>query len=109
MLFLKTVLFKRNKFFGGINIMASIVKRNKSYAVVYTDTTGEKKRQKWETYYSLEEAQQRKGLLELCLNIRTEVRRQCVQTVEQFFVQYVELYGVEARHTLLVACSFPPL
>ena len=74
--------------------MASIVKRNKSYAVVYTDTSGEKKRQKWETYYSLEEAQQRKELLELCSHTRTKVRRQCVQTVEQFFVQYVELYGV---------------
>lgn len=74
--------------------MASIVKRNKSYAVVYTDTTGEKKKQKWETYYSLEEAQQRKELLELCSNTRAEVRRQLVQTVEQFFTQYVELYGV---------------
>ncbi|WP_283675180.1 tyrosine-type recombinase/integrase [Butyricicoccus sp. Marseille-Q5471] len=74
--------------------MASIVKRNKSYAVVYTDTTNEKKRQKWETYYSLEEAQQRKELLELCSHTRTEVHRQCVQTVEQFFVQYVEPYGV---------------
>lgn len=74
--------------------MASIVKRNKSYAVVFTDTSGEKKKQKWETYYSLEEAKQRKELLELCSHTRTEVRRQCVQTVEQFFAQYVELYGV---------------
>lgn len=74
--------------------MASIVKRNKSYAVVYTDITGDKKKQKWETYYSLEEAEQRKELIELCSHTRTEVRRQCVQTVEQFFVQYVELYGV---------------
>ncbi len=64
--------------------MASIVKRGKSYAVVYTDTVDEKKKQKWETYYSLEDAQQRKELLKLCSNIRTEVRRQCVQTVEQF-------------------------
>ena len=54
--------------------MASIVKRNKSYAVVYTDTTGERKRQKWETYYSLTEAEQRKELLELCASARTEAR-----------------------------------
>lgn len=74
--------------------MASIVKRNKSYAVVYADTTGEKKRQKWETYYSLEEAQQRKEVIELCSHTRTEVRRQCVQTAEHFFVQYVEIYCV---------------
>lgn len=30
--------------------MTSIVKRNKSYAVVCTNATGEKKSQKWGTY-----------------------------------------------------------
>ena len=88
--------------------MASIVKRNKSYAVVYTDTSGEKKRQKWETYYSLEEAEQRKELLELCSNTRTEARLQRVQTVKEFFVQYVELYGVShwSLSTYQANCSF---
>ncbi len=33
--------------------MASIVQRNKSYSVVYTIYDGEKKRQKWETYYPM--------------------------------------------------------
>lgn len=34
--------------------MISIIKRNKSYAVVCTNATGEKKRQKCGTYYSLD-------------------------------------------------------
>ena len=74
--------------------MASIVRRGKSYVVVYTATINEEKKQKWETYHSLADAQQRKELLELCSNTRTEVHRQRVQTVEQFFTQYVELYGI---------------
>ncbi len=74
--------------------MASIVKRNKSYAVVYTDTTGERKRQKWETYHSLAEAEQRKELLELCANTQAEARRQQKQTVAGLLHQYIELYGV---------------
>lgn len=74
--------------------MASIVKRNKSYAVVYTDTTGERKRQKWETYYSLTEAEQRKELLELCASARTEARCRQKQTVAGLLYQYIELHGV---------------
>lgn len=74
--------------------MASIVRRNRSYAVVYTDTTGEKKRQKWETYYNLAEAEQRKELVELCANTRAEIHRKQKQTVESLLQQYIELYGV---------------
>lgn len=73
--------------------MASIVKRGKSYAVVYTATVSGEKKQKWETYRSLAEAQQRKELLELCSNTRAEVRQQRMQTVESLLTQYVELYG----------------
>ena len=45
--------------------MASIIKRNSSYSVVYyyNDTTGIKK-QKWETYKTLEDAQRRKHIVE---------------------------------------------
>lgn len=36
--------------------MASIVKRNKSFSVVYTTYTEGRKKQKWETYHSYEAA-----------------------------------------------------
>ena len=43
--------------------MASIVQRGKGYSVVYyTMICGEKK-QKWETYYTTEDAQRRKELV----------------------------------------------
>lgn len=32
--------------------MASIVRRNKSFSVVYNIYDGDKKKQKWETYHS---------------------------------------------------------
>lgn len=74
--------------------MASIVERGKSFSVVYTTTINGQRKQKWETYYSLAEAEQRKELLELCTNTKTEVRRRREQTVENLLTQYVELYGV---------------
>ena len=36
--------------------MASIVRRNKSFSVVYNIYDGDKKKQKWETYHSYKEA-----------------------------------------------------
>lgn len=45
--------------------MASIVKRNKSFSVVYTSYEGGKKKQRWETYHSYEAALHRKEQLEL--------------------------------------------
>lgn len=71
--------------------MASIIKRGKSFSVVYTTTINGQRKQKWETYYSLAEAEKRKELLELCTNTRAEVHRQ--PTVESLLNQYVELYG----------------
>lgn len=73
--------------------MASIVKRNKSFSVVYMATIDGQHKQKWETYYSFAEAEQRKGLLDLCANTRAAVRRREL-TVESLLNQYVELYGV---------------
>ena len=74
--------------------MASIVNRGKNYSVVYTAIVNGEKKQKWDTYRSLAEAQQRKELIELCANTRAEVRRQQVQTGESILTQYVELYGI---------------
>lgn len=45
--------------------MASIVKRNKSFSVVYTIQEGEKRKQRWETYHSYEAALHRKEQVEL--------------------------------------------
>lgn len=46
--------------------MASIVKRGNSYSVVYMTTVQDQRKQKWETFHSLNEAEQRKKILELC-------------------------------------------
>ena len=45
--------------------MASIVKRNKSFSVVYTSYESGKKKQRWETYHSYEAALHRKEQVEL--------------------------------------------
>ena len=46
--------------------MALIVKRNKSFSVVYTlHKGGKKKKQRWETYHSYEAALHRKEQVEL--------------------------------------------
>lgn len=52
--------------------MASIVKRNKSFSVVYTSYEGGKKKQRWETYHSYEAALHRKEQVEL---VQTNRRR----------------------------------
>ena len=45
--------------------MASIVKRNKSFRVVYTSYKGGKKNQRWETYHSYEASLHRKVQIEI--------------------------------------------
>ena len=47
--------------------MASIVKRGNSYSVVYMTSIQGQRKQKWETYHSLDEAEQRKQFLNLRL------------------------------------------
>ena len=44
--------------------MASIVQRNKSFAVIYQIKTQEGTKQKWETYHSKEDAEKRKWEIE---------------------------------------------
>lgn len=72
--------------------MAHIVKRNKSYAVVYNYKTGDgKRKQRWETYYSEKEAYERKYELEnpnTLLGIKPYIR-----TLNQLLDEYIELHG----------------
>ena len=75
--------------------MASIQKRGKKFAVVYTyeDTHGVK-RQKWETCASKKEAQIRKAAVENDLNNGTFIPPSDT-TVEMFLQDFVELYGTK--------------
>ncbi len=72
--------------------MASIVRRNKSFSVVYT-VYGDKKRQKWETYHSYEAALRRKEQLELVRSQKKVLSWDQVESLEQFLEKYVRLYG----------------
>ena len=73
--------------------MASIVRRNKSFSVVYTIYKGGKKKQKWETYHSYEAALRRKEQLDLIQLYEKERARYQEGTLAQFLEEYVELYG----------------
>ena len=71
--------------------MASIVKRNNSYSVVYyyKTETGEK-RQKWETHKSYDDAFKRKQYLEQCTSnslFKTLI------TFEDLVKEFIDLYG----------------
>lgn len=73
--------------------MASIQKRGKNYAVIYTyqDQTGEK-RQKWESCPTYKEAQKRKAEIELemCNGSFIAPRK---LTVSAFMKEFVSMYG----------------
>ena len=73
--------------------MASIVRRNKSFSVVYTIYDGGKKKQKWETYHSYEAAVRRKEQLDLIQQHETERAKYREGSLAQFLQEYVELYG----------------
>jgi hypothetical protein len=81
--------------------MASIIKRNDKYKVVYyyTDEQGEQK-QKWETFTNHKDAQKRKAEVEVeILNDTFIVPKS--QTISAFLEDFVALYsqypsGVEA-------------
>lgn len=75
--------------------MASIVKRGNSYCVVYYTVTHGERKQKWETYYTLEEAEQRRELLKLCERQRKKRDSKTVETVAQFMEEYIRLYGLQ--------------
>ena len=73
--------------------MASIIKRKKSYSVVYnyTDENGEVK-QKWETCRSHQEALKRKAEVENDMNKGTFIPPND-QTVREFLYDFVTMYG----------------
>ena len=73
--------------------MASIQKRGKKYAVIYTyEDQTQTKRQKWETYATKKEALARKAQVENEIHNGTFIPPSSV-TVEEFLKDFVELYG----------------
>ena len=73
--------------------MASIQKKNNKYCVVYycKDTEG-KRKQKWETYDTKNEAKIRKAEIELKEKKGGIIVSNC-KTLEDLINEYVELYG----------------
>ena len=73
--------------------MASIQKRGKKYAVIYSyvDNMG-KRRQKWETVATKKEARIRKAQIESEMSRGTFVPPSMI-TVQDFLKDYVEIYG----------------
>lgn len=96
--------------------MASIQKRGKKYAVVYTyEDGGGNKRQKWESFPTKKEALVRKAAVENELNSGTFISPSDT-TVEMFLKDFVELYGtkrwglsVYASNTALIRNYINPL
>ena len=75
--------------------MASIVRRNNSFAVVYLTTVDGVRKQKWETYHTLPEAMRRKEQLNLCRTLQKAQRKDGkVETVAHLMEAYLRLYGV---------------
>ena len=75
--------------------MASIQKRNKKYAVVYTyeDSQGNKK-QKWEAFDSYNEARIRKSEVESQKDKNIFIPPSS-QTMNEFLDLFIDLYGVD--------------
>ena len=73
--------------------MASIVKRNKSFSVVYTSYESGKKKQRWETYHSYEAALHRKEQVELIQAKQKERLQSNADNLAELLEEYVELYG----------------
>lgn len=73
--------------------MASIVKRGRSYSVVYMTTVDGQRKQKWETYHSLDEAERRKKVLTLFCKITAEKSGKRIDTVRDLMDRYILLYG----------------
>ena len=73
--------------------MASIVKRNKSFSVVYTSYEGGKKKQRWETDHSYEAALHRKEQVELVRAKQKERLQNHADNLSELLEEYIELYG----------------
>ena len=73
--------------------MASIVKRSKRYCVVYLYMNeNNEKKQKWESFATLEEAKKRKAEVEYKKEMGDFVIPQCT-TVDDLLTEYIALYG----------------
>ena len=73
--------------------MASIHERNGRFAIIYSyvDETG-KRRQKWESFKTIEEARARRTEIEYKQHVGSLVVPQC-RTVRELLHEYVSLYG----------------
>ncbi len=76
--------------------MASIVKRGKSYSVVYYQGTGKKRQQVWESGLSYSTAKSRKAKIEheQATNTITTVDSKDM-TVSEFLYEFIEKYGLK--------------
>ena len=73
--------------------MATIVKRGKTYYVVYLYTNEhDERKQKWESYKTMEEAKKRRLEIEYKKDIGSFIIPQC-RTLEELLQEYVNLYG----------------
>ena len=73
--------------------MASIIKRGKSYCVVYDYISSDgQRKQKWETFPSKKEASVRKSEVELAQKKGT-FHPPSTETVAEFMDEFVRLYG----------------
>lgn len=72
--------------------MASIVKRGKTYALVYYEGYGKESHQVWESGLSYNAAKTRKAQLEYEMSENTHVDRNDL-TVSQFLYEFIDKYG----------------
>ncbi len=72
--------------------MASIIKRKKSFAVVYIYYEGDEKKQKWESFPTLAEAKKRKAEVEYKQGTGSFVVPKC-NSLNDLLDEYISLYG----------------
>lgn len=75
--------------------MASIVKRGKTYAIVYYEGEGKERHQVWESGLSYTAAKMRKVKLEHEQSTNTHISQQQDMTVSDFLYEFIEKYGVK--------------
>ena len=72
--------------------MASIVKRGKTYSVVYYEGEGKNRHQVWESGLSYTTAKSRKATIEYEMEQNTHIDHNDI-TVSEFLYEFVEKYG----------------
>lgn len=88
--------------------MASIVKRGKTYSVVYYEGEGSNRHQVWESGLSYSAAKSRKATIEYEKEQNTHVDHNDI-TVSEFLYEFIEKYGEKSGWhqpmTEMSACS----